>query len=164
MVAVRHPANLRRLQKAGQFTALVDILFATIGIFVIVFALQELVTTSELKPAPYDALILCDPDRTIRLYRKTGEAEEFSSRDISGPLSAAVEGSGRALIGLAQECAAEAEGVVVADRLREMAEDLSERREDGDTLDLFEFAPLGGPGTDAKALIERFASEPGGLQ
>jgi len=154
----------RNLRKAGQFTALVDILFATIGIFVIVFALQELATPSVLRPAPYDALVLCGSDRIVRLHRMTGEVQEFGPRDIAGPLSEAVEGRGRVLIGLSQECAVEADGIVVADRLRTMVRDLSDRREDGDTLDLFEFAPLGGPGADATALLERFGSASGAAQ
>lgn len=158
MAATRQAMRSQGLRKAGQFTALVDILFATIGIFVIVFALQELATPATLRPAPYDALVLCGPDRLTRLHRVSGAPREFAARDIAGPLAAAVEGSGRVLIGLSPECAAEADGVVIADRLRAMARDLSDRRSDGDGLDLFEFAPLGGEGADAAALLGRFGA------
>ena len=56
--------------------------------FAIVFSLQELATPSELRPAPYDALVLCGPDRIIRLHREDVPPTEFSTRDVAGPLSA----------------------------------------------------------------------------
>ena len=159
MVPGLFPRLPRTIRYGSQYTALVDILFATIGIFVIVFALQELETPPQLRPAPYDALVLCGPDQIIRLHRNGSPPAEFSARDVAGPLSAALEGGGRVLIGLAAQCTYGNESVMPADRLREMARTLSDRRLDGDArLNMFEFAPLGHAGYDEAALLERFST------
>ena len=147
-----------RLRQAGQFTALVDILFATIGIFVIVFALQDLQTPSLLRPAPYDALILCGSDRVVRLYQSAETPLEFGARDISEKLAEAVASQGRVLIALSAECSVADNGVVLADRLRSMTLALSDRRAEGDELNLFEFAPLGATKADEEALLQRFSA------
>ena len=50
----------RSISHGAHYTALVDLLCATIGIFVIVFALQDLEPPQALQPAPYDHLVICD--------------------------------------------------------------------------------------------------------
>lgn len=52
-------------------SALVDLLLATIGIFVIVFALQELQRPDDLQPAPVDGVILCHDQRLTAFTRQS---------------------------------------------------------------------------------------------
>lgn len=147
------------LQRAGQYTALVDILFATIGIFVIVFALQELEPPVELLPAPYDAVLICDSDRALRLYRD-GEQEpvDYDRRAISSDLQNELGAGGRVLIALTAECTTDpGDGIVVEDKLRALERKLTERNADEvSALLLLEFAPLAKDGE--AALIDRFVT------
>lgn len=149
------------MQKAGQYTALVDILFATIGIFVIVFALQELDPQVDLVPAPYDKVLICGADRVLRLHDKdAADPVSFSPSEIVSDLQDRLQTGGRVLVGLSAECMIDADdGVVLVDRLRDMERQLTEREADAaSSLLLIEFAPLA---RDGEAdLMERFGAPP----
>lgn len=151
----------RAVQKAGQYTALVDILFATIGIFVIVFALQELEPKVDLVPAPYDKVLICGADRVLRLHEKDAvDPLSFGPREIASELRERLQLGGRVLVGLSAECMIDAgDGVVLVDRLRDMERQLTERGADAaSSLLLIEFAPLA---KDGEAdLLERFGAPP----
>ena len=141
MIVLSH----RGFQRAGQFTALVDILFATIGIFVIVFALQELKPEVDLVPAPYDMVLVCQNDRNLRLYeRQVPVPITYAPRDIADDLQERLKAGGRVLVALSAECMIDTgDGLVVIDRLRDMERELTERASDeASSLLLVEFAPL----------------------
>lgn len=150
-------ARRSRLRRSGQFTALVDILFATIGIFVIVFALQDIDPPVTLLPAPYDAIAVCGTDRVTTLYRdpKT-EPERFGPRDIRTGLAEALSKGGRILIAITGACTVDdGDGTVVIDRIRELERTLGARAVGDETpLVLFEIAPLADDGQTA--LLDRF--------
>jgi len=151
---------LRSIQKAGQFTALVDILFATIGIFVIVFALQDLDPPVDLLPAPYDAVVTCAEDRNLRFFRAEAEGPQiFGPRDIARDLRDVLDEGGRILVALSANCVIDTgDGIVVSDRLRDVERSLTERTgAEAKALLLMEYAPLEAGGE--KTLIARFLSE-----
>lgn len=147
----------KAVQKAGQYTALVDILFATIGIFVIVFALQELDPQVDLVPAPYDKVLICGADRVLRLHEKgVGDPVSFGPREIASDLQNRLQAGGRVLVGLSAECMIDAgDGMMLVDQLRGIERQLTEREADAaSSLLLIEFAPLA---RDGEAdLLERF--------
>lgn len=157
-MALSTVSHSRTMRHAAQFTALVDILFATIGIFVIVFALQDISSPADLQPAPYDRLLVCRDDRSLNLYSPNDEPRSFVARDINGSLSEALAGTGRILVAFAGSCAVDdGNGLVLIDRLLVLEQTLGERPMDGqDPLTLFEFAPLGSGQSGPNALIERF--------
>lgn len=151
--------NTSALQRAGQYTALVDILFATIGIFVIVFALQELKPPVELRPASYDAVLVCDSDRALRLYRADEqEPVNYGLRAIGSDLQDELGAGGRVLIALTTECTTDpGDGIVVEDKLRALERKLTGRNSDKvSALLLLEFAPLAKGGE--AALLDRFVA------
>lgn len=159
---IQAPHNNRALLRAGQFTALVDILFATIGIFVIVFALQKLEPPADLRPAPFDALLACPADRVLQLHRKNGEKPtRYGPRDISGKLADELRSGGRVLVAISKECASDTgDGIVMIDRLHDLERKLTEHDAgEKSPLLLLEFAPLAADGTNR--LVQRFTLSAG---
>ena len=151
----------RGFQRAGQYTALVDILFATIGIFVIVFALQEIKPEVDLVPAPYDMVLVCRSDRNLRLYeRQIPEPITFAPREIADDLRERLKVGGRVLVAISAECMIDTgDGVVVVDRLREIERELTERASgEASSLLLVEFAPLAKDGE--AGILARFGATP----
>ena len=155
----------RTISHGAQYTALVDILFATIGVFAIVFALQDLDPPQELQPAPYDHLIVCDASRQLSYTSvQTGEPSNFPVADIrSGALAERLAEGGRVLIALAGECVETMDGPDIPASLRDLEDALSDRPATAVApLTLFEFAPLGLDETGAEALRARFLNGSGG--
>lgn len=153
------------IRHLAQYTALVDILFATIGVFVIVFVLQDLDPPEQLQPAPYDHLIICDTGRELSYSSaQSAEAIDLERNDLgSGRLRDLLSGGGRVLIALAPDCIREDDGGGIASALRDLENDLSDRpATDLSPLTLFEFAPLGQDENGAEAIRQRFLSG-GGL-
>ena len=155
--------GVRRSRQVAQYTALVDIMFATIGVFVIVFVLQDLETPSDLKPARYDALVVCGADQRISLYTGSGEsppatARSFAPEEIETLLAEALAGQGRILVALGRECHEARNGASPpGDELRELERRLGTRAGKGpEALTLFEFAPLGSARSDLDALLQLF--------
>ena len=153
----------RSISHRAQYTALVDILFATIGVFVIVFALQDLDPPQVLQPAPYDHLIVCDADggltHAAAATRGANDAPPITRTVAPDDLAKALASGGRVLIALDAACMADTGGKSMAARLREVEEDLSDRVATATSpLILFEFAPLGAGEVRAEALRARFLS------
>jgi hypothetical protein len=149
----------RSISHGAHYTALVDLLCATIGIFVIVFALQDLEPPQALQPAPYDHLVICDAGPSLTYSsRNTDQAVVLSSDDIgNGRLIQELAGGGRVLIALAGDCLMEDEGPSIATQLRDLEEDLSDRpATDVSPLTLFEFSPLGQDDNGTDAIRARF--------
>lgn len=145
----------RTISHGAQYTALVDILFATIGVFVIVFALQDLDPPQELQPAPFDHLIVCDDDRSLT-YTSAATGEDVSLRlaDIDAGLPGGqLSGGGRVLVALSGACVSPLDGADIPTALRDLEDALSDRPTTAATpLTLFEFAPLGRDDEAAAAL------------
>lgn len=155
----------RTINHAAQYTALVDILFATIGVFVIVFALQDLAQPQDLQPAPYDHLILCDGTGTLTYHGPDPAAAPLpldARAQPSAALKARLEAGGRILVSLAAPCLQQAKGESLASRLHRLEEDLSEREStETPPLTLFEFAPLAADPEAAGDLLQRFRAGAG---
>ncbi|WP_333713905.1 hypothetical protein [Yoonia sp.] len=152
----------RSISHAAQYTALVDILFATIGVFVIVFALQDLDPPQPLQPAPYDHLITCEGQDALGYLGGDGqEAIDLRPADIrSGRLETLLAGGGRVLVALGSGCLIPGDGPAIARQLRDLEETLNDRpATDTSPLILFEFAPLGLDDTGADAIRSLFLTE-----
>lgn len=150
----------RSISHVAQYTALVDILFATIGIFVIVFALQDLNEPQVLQPAPYDHLITCDETGQISYMSAIGrEPVPFAVDEIeAGSLEEQLAGGGRVLIAVSGECLGVANGEDAIGALRDLEETVSDRSATGATpLTLFDFAPLGTGDKGVEGLQARIA-------
>ena len=147
--------------QGAQYTALVDILFATIGVFVIVFALQEVTPPVQLQPAPYTHLVICHDAERLSFLGDTDRAEiEFGRAALrNGDLAERLQSGGRVLVAMASGCLEATDLAPLAESLRDLEETLSNRVSTTIApLVLFEFAPLGtGPNT-AEALVQRFLS------
>ncbi|WP_089718568.1 hypothetical protein [Candidatus Entotheonella palauensis] len=60
-----------------------DIIFATIGIFIIVFAFQEIVEHQQGKLPPVDHFVFCTSDEAVQVFMSpTASPQGFSRRDI----------------------------------------------------------------------------------
>lgn len=154
----------KTISHRAQYTALVDILFATIGVFVIVFALQDPVPASELQPAPYDHLILCGPDGQLSYLdgESVGEIALDEGDVGSGRLAELLAGGGRVLVALGGDCMSQRDGESLFAQLRDLEEILSDRAaSDRSPLVLFEFAPLGTGELGLDGLRRRFRAGQG---
>lgn len=139
----------------ASYTALVDILFATIGVFVIVFALQDVEPPQDLQPAPYAHLILCDEGPALS-YLGVDAAEPLlldMTALEDGQLSDLLSSGGRVLVALHGDCLTQNGDDSVAQRLGAFEESLSEVPTTGaKPMTLFEFSPIG----EAERLRDRF--------
>ena len=141
-------------------TSLVDILMATIGIFVIVFALQEVVSTPPLVPAPYDALAFCRDAGTVAIYSddKSGGPSVVSVEGFTTALNRLVPNGGRLMLGVTRACVqADAKGSAPVQRLidtLEQANTLAPNRTD--PLHIYEVVPLGDGAFSEPVLVERW--------
>jgi len=145
-------------QPAIVMTSLVDIMLATIGIFVIVFALQEISRPSERVPAPFEGAILCDVHGDYSFYGLDGRSYPLKRSDLVASLMAMQPNGGRFLVGIAPGCAS-----VRIDK-RSRASDLAyamrrklglQNTPSGEPLHQFEIAPLGKDSCSFDTLLER---------
>ena len=128
---------------AGGFAALVDILLASIGIFVIIFALQEIVEEVPLEPLDYSALVLCDGQTSLSLALPEETVAVESISVLSGLLAERLPDGGAIFFGLALPCQTQAArpGVSFAMALREEREALVAMNEAA-PVHLFEVGPI----------------------
>lgn len=92
--------------KTLSMTSLVDLFMSTIGIFIIVFALQEIAEPVERSPAPFDGAALCDSDGRFHAYRPDGARTDLDSDALADSLTAAFPQGGVILVGVTPGCAA----------------------------------------------------------
>jgi hypothetical protein len=151
-------------------TSLVDVLMATIGIFVIVFALQEIVETPSLVPAPYDALAFCRDAETVALYRsaEAGPDAAGAARVAMGigPFEEQLEHlfpkGGRLMLGVSTACLqAMADGTTPAQRLIAALDRANALAADeASVLHLYEVVPVAGtPPYDEATLVEHWQAD-----
>jgi hypothetical protein len=148
--------------QGARFTALVDILFATIGVFVIVFALQDMDPPVQLQPAPYAHLVICHDGERLGYVGPDDDIEIALDRTAisDGSLAERLQTGGRVLVALGPECVGATDRRPLAESLRTLEETLGNRI--GTTiapLVLFEFAPLGTGQNGAEALVRSFRQE-----
>lgn len=154
----------RTISHGAQYTALVDILFATIGVFVIVFALQDPVPPQDLQPAPYDHLLLCEDSGAVTHHlAESEEVTTLSMDDLRGSARLDVlAAGGRILVALAPACLGRHDDKSVAETLLALEETLSERAAGAaGALTLFEFAPMDDGDNNAAEILRRFRGEEG---
>jgi len=127
------------------YAALVDIMLATIGIFVIVFVLQDLSPPQALQPAAVDGVVICAVESLV-LHRAGMEPLPIGTRDIAAPLIEAFSLGGRIWVAIEAQCAFEG-GMAEVTKARGI---LAELASDGNAAPLvLELAPLGTDGHDA---------------
>jgi len=137
----------------------VDILFATIGVFVIVFALQDPEPPTDLQPAPYAHLLIChDSDRLGYVGPDYRTEVPLSRGDLDdGRVAGLLAAGGRVLVALGPDCVDDVNRKPMAEALRTLEETLGNRVVTTIApLTLFEYAPLGTGPNDAEALVRRF--------
>jgi hypothetical protein len=148
-----------KLMQGAQYTALVDILFATTGVFVIVFALQDVVPPVRLQPAPYMHLVICHDAERLGYMRGGDEVEAALGRSAvsDGTLAERLQSGGRVLVALGPACVEATDQRPLVESLRELEATLGNRLATTIApLVLFEFAPLGTGPNSAEALVRRF--------
>ncbi|MCF2872049.1 hypothetical protein L0664_13320 [Octadecabacter sp. G9-8] len=149
----------RTISHGASYTALVDILFATIGVFVIVFALQDVQPPQDLQPAPYAHLVLCEQGQVLS-YLSAGSdtVTSLAIDDLdNGRLEERLMQGGRVLVALAGDCVRKDGANSIATLLTKLETTLSARPATGAApLTLFEFSPLGQGEMGADVLRQRF--------
>ena len=94
------------------YTALVDILLATLGIFIVVFALQSKITEQTLMPAITDGLVICtetnEQPEALLVSMKAGSELGIRS-PVDGSLASKIRKTwpegGRLWVAISRECA-----------------------------------------------------------
>lgn len=102
-----------RPEQAGSYAALVDILLATMGIFVVVFTQLHLNDAPRLQPAPVDGLIVCSDPAQLTLHHHADGS--FVTQDATiVTVVAAITGKwpqgARIMIALSRACATGTQG------------------------------------------------------
>lgn len=155
-LGIGHPSPKSDLS-SGDFTSLVDILLATIGIFVIVFAMQSVTEVQRLQPAPYDGIISCDAEERIALDLRgpdgTAMRSDLPKGDILPVLRKLLVDGGRFIVASDPLCLINASADSPASQLARLEGDLSDLA-DPDTTHQFEYVPLG-PAPDDLAGLRR---------
>jgi hypothetical protein len=147
----------------GGFTALVDILLATIGIFVIVFAMQSVAEVQRLQPAPYDGIISCDAKERIALDLRGPDGAvkrtDLPTGDILPVLRMLLADGGRFLVASDPLCLINASADSPESQLVRLEGELSDLA-DPDTTHQFEYVPLGPAPDDLAGLRSRWMGQP----
>lgn len=144
----RRPFGFGRVASASAgagMTSLVDILLSTIGVFVIVFALQEISDPVTRVPAPFDGAILCGADGDYTAFDLNGGSAALPEADMAAALRIFAPDGGRFLIALAPGCAEarNTKGGSAAGLAWTLVSDIGAQRADApDALHRFEIAPL----------------------
>jgi len=141
-------------------TSLVDILLSTTGVFVIVFALQEISDPVERVPAPYDGLIACNETGAYVAYDLRGGDARLPESRMAEALRAFAPDGGRFLVAIGPGCAeARAAGGGSASFLAWSLADQADqaRAEVDDAIYLFEIAPIDAAAHSLAALLSRMA-------
>jgi hypothetical protein len=144
---------------SGGFMSLVDILLATIGIFLIVFAMQSLAEVRRLQPAPYDGIISCDAEERITLDLRgpggTMTRSDLPKGDILPLFRALLSDGGRFLVASDPLCLIDSAADSAASQLARLDGELS-LLADPDTTHQFEYVPLGPAPDDIAGLRRRW--------
>lgn len=131
-------------------SALVDLLLSTIGIFVIVFALQELQRPDDLQPAPVDGVILCQ-GQTLTAFTRDSAPGVIAVDNLVPEITRLWPQGGRLWVAMDELCAfdgARAAVLATEDSLAELS---------GAATWVLEIAPLG-QGQEA-ALLARWEAD-----
>lgn len=151
-------ARLQPEQPVIVMTSLVDVMLATIGIFVIVFALQEVSRPTVRVPAPFDGAILCDANGAYSLHDLDGGSQPLARADLAASLAVIVPDGGRFLVGITPGCASTAidKRTQASDLAYAMRRKLGlQTTSSGEPLHQFEIAPLGSGAVSFEALLKR---------
>lgn len=141
-------------------TSLVDILLSTIGVFVIVFALQEISEPTARVPAAFDGAILCDADGRYTAFDLNGGSAALPEASMAAALRAFAAEGGRFLIAITPGCAEAktAKGGSAAGLAWTLVSDVgAQRAEAPDALHRFEIAPADDDAHSFQALMARIA-------
>ncbi|WP_273523273.1 hypothetical protein [Rhodosalinus sediminis] len=153
--------SARAAKRAGAlhlgYAALVDILLATMGIFVVVFAMQTLSDVRERVPAPVDGLVFCHGGaQGVRLLSMQA-GQEVETRGSAGPdladrIRRVWPDGGRIWVAVGRECALSDAMNAVRDAERDLR-----RLGDASAPYVLEIAPLPSGGEDA--LMSRWRAD-----
>ena len=137
--------NAESEYKGSGMTSLVDVFLSTIGIFVIIFALQEISVVSERVPASFDGALVCDNEGIYVIHGFRGNQERLDSNNLSFGVKNFAPGGGRFLVGIMPRCASTEikKGVFATSLAFKMREELGlHTNASGEALYQFEIAPL----------------------
>jgi len=93
---------------AAGYAALVDILIATMGIFIVVFTQLQLDDAPRLVPARVDGLAICQAENDITLHRWQSGQEVITTvtlADLRSSIETLWPSGARLIIGMTQSCA-----------------------------------------------------------
>lgn len=138
-------------------TSLVDIMLATIGIFVIVYALQEIAPPTTRVPAPFDGAILCNAEGQYSFHDLEGGSQAMARTDLAASLARIAPVGGRFLIGIAPGCASKSidKRTHASDLAYAMRRKLGlQTVPSGEPLHQFEITPIGTDKFAFEALLE----------
>ena len=139
-------------------TSLVDVLLSTIGIFVIIFALQEIAKPTDRVPAAFDGAILCDDEGRYVMHPFAGESTVLDADDLAASLGTAVPEGGRFLIAISAGCAQTEvrKGVTAVALAFRMRRELGLQTDpSGEPIHQFEIAPLGSDAGAFSVLLDK---------
>lgn len=144
-------------QNAGM-TSLVDVFLSTIGIFVIIFALQEIAVLTERVPAPFDGAIVCDKDGAYTAHDLQGRSELLDLKDLAKAMKKFAPEGGRFLVGITPGCGAKEvkKGPYASSLAYPMRRKLGLQTDSsGEALHQFEIAPLDREAHSFEAILGR---------
>ena len=149
-------------QQGGGMTSLVDVLLSTIGIFVIIFALQEIVVPTERAPAPFDGAIVCDDVGAYTAHDLQGRSHLLDTKDLAKAMTEFAPEGGRFLLGITPGCAAAEikRGTFASSLAFSMRRELGLQTDSsGEALHQFEIAPLDRDTYSFEAMLGRIAPQ-----
>lgn len=135
----------------GGLMPLVDILFATLGVFVIVLTTQELLESVPKVEVPADAVVICADENNLTLALAGVEARQtLSVQTLGAGIAEALPKGGNIVIGIEDGCLS---GQSSAFLKIETLDDSLAAISDGNVFFRMRYIPLGGGAFSAEALI-----------
>ncbi|MDF2235877.1 hypothetical protein P2H44_25270 [Albimonas sp. CAU 1670] len=136
-----------------------DVLLATIGIFIVVFALQEPAKPVELRPVAYDGAILCDGQGAFVAWPFDVEPIALDAERFAEAVAHVWPQGGVLLVGVAPGCVEAGEGLTPALRARRDLDRIE--AEQGGPLHRLDFAPVESEGPFWRDLLAALRSGSG---
>jgi hypothetical protein len=145
---------------ASGFAPLIDILMASIGIYIVIFAFQEIEDHPTLHKARYDGIVLCQSPSAAEIYLAPDAAgESIAYQALEGYLASETPEGGRFLFAKGDGCYDAGEGIRTPSyRLRLVEEALTDNSKPN-RMHQFEIAPLGNPPYDRDGILARWKQE-----
>lgn len=146
--------------RASGFAPLIDILMASIGIYIVIFVFQEFEDNPTLHKARYDGIVFCQSPNAAEIYLEPDAAgESVAYEALEGYLASETPEGGQFLFAKGDGCYEAGDGEVTPSYRIGLAEEALTDNSTPTRMHQFEIAPLGEAPYDKDGILSRWKQE-----